>query len=371
MSEARDHRGGRHRDGRAATEQLSVVVPVLDEADHLPGLLEQLRAQQGVDLEVLVSDGGSTDGSADIAAAAGVRVIEPTAGAERGRAVQMNRAAAEAGGDWLLFLHADSAIDDPWLLGRAVGYLRTVEAAYQEERLAGHFRLRFARASSEPSFAYRYLEAKTALNRPNTTNGDQGMLLRRGFFEDLGGFDASLPFLEDQRLAEQVRRVGRWVTLPGRLTTSARRFETEGFGRRYLLMAITMGVFDAGVDLYFERAEDLYRPQSELERLDLAPHLERIRQVTLELGPRRATRAWMGVGRFIRQNTWQLFFAGDVALEPLLPPEARPLLAAYDRLIDPVLDRPAFDALTAALSAALFLGVLPPAVRVNDLISSA
>ena len=73
------------------------------------------------------------------------------------------------------------------------------------------------------------------------TNGDQGFLMCRSYFKELGGFNTDLPFLEDQDLAERIRSDGRWVTLPGVLQTSARRFETEGFHRRYILMAIMMG----------------------------------------------------------------------------------------------------------------------------------
>lgn len=242
-----------------------MVIPALDEADTLPRLLAALGAQRGVSLETIVADGGSTDGTPDIAAAYGARVIA----APRGRGAQMNAGAAAAGGEWLLFLHADSRPAAPDQLRRALDTLR----ARGERRLAGHFALRFERERHGHRFLYRFMEAKSASNRRYTINGDQGLLLRREWFQTLGGFDETLPFLEDQRMAAQIEDGGAWVLLPDRLTTSARRFEAEGLGARYLLMAVIMAMYTAGERGFFEAAPDLYRAQAETGRLRVRPFL--------------------------------------------------------------------------------------------------
>jgi rSAM/selenodomain-associated transferase 2 len=211
--------------------QLSVIIPTLNEADNLPALLRLLRDQTGTGLEIIVADGGSSDATRELARQQGVVVVETTPG----RGAQMNRGTAIATAPWLLFLHADSIPTSTSQLAQALTALQAACTAQKNERIAGHFRLRFERSQPGHDLAYHYYEEKSALNRPECTNGDQGFLLSKAFFNELGGFDESLWFLEDQRLAEKIRRSGGWITLPGVLATSARRFETEGLGRRLLL----------------------------------------------------------------------------------------------------------------------------------------
>jgi len=244
------------------TPELSVVVPTLDEAEALPELLAQLGQQAGIALEVIVADGGSRDATLEIAQAAGARVVH----APRGRGAQKNAGAAVARAAYLLFLHADSWLESPGLLRDALAALRDDLAKHGGDA-AGHFPLRFARAERGHARFYRGLEEKTACNRPDTVNGDQGALLRTAHFHALGGFDEELPFLEDQRLAARIFARDRWIVLPGRLVTSARRFESEGHYRRYTLMAIMMGLHAAGLEVFFSRARGVYVGQSEAARL--------------------------------------------------------------------------------------------------------
>lgn len=327
---------------------VSVIIPVLNEAATLSGLLLGLKAQHRIDLELIVCDGGSTDGTPE-SAAAHARVVKTA----RGRGLQMNAGARLARGDYLLFLHADSGIEDPELIARALETLRDKK----DRRVAGHFRLRFIRASNHKRLAWRYVEEKTAFNRPFTTNGDQGLLIQKRWFEELGGFDESLPFLEDQRLAEKIRAEGRWITLPGVLATSARRFETEGFSRRYLLMAIVMGLHYAGMDAFFQRAPQVYQAQHETGRLLLTPFFDLIRQIQRERGMRDRFVSWLQVGRFVRANVWQLFYFLDVLLRPLLGPTRYPALAFHDRIAEPFLRCRCCDAAVGLLVLVWVMGV--------------
>ncbi|HET8551338.1 MAG TPA: TIGR04283 family arsenosugar biosynthesis glycosyltransferase [Gammaproteobacteria bacterium] len=238
---------------------VSVCIPALNEAVRLPQLLAQLVAQRDVTLDIIVADGGSTDGSLQTLAAA-VRVVM---GAD-GRGAQMNAAARMARGEWLLFLHADTQLNDSGLLADAVSALTAAQARAGHHRIAGHFPLRFERDRARHGLLFRYMEAKTALNRPGTINGDQGMLLSRRCFDSLGGFDESRTFLEDQDFAARVFAEGQWITLPGRLTTSARRFETLGPWRVYGFMALIMAAWKSGNDVFLQQVPALYaRPRAD------------------------------------------------------------------------------------------------------------
>jgi hypothetical protein len=271
----------------------------------------------------------------------------------RGRGAQMNGGARMARHEWLLFLHADSELRDPQLLAQAL-------TAMQDEppHGAGHFPLRFMRTRPGHEGLFRYLEAKTRLNRPGTVNGDQGLLLRREFFTRLGGFDESLPFLEDARLAAKIEAQGRWRLLPGELHTSARRFETEGPRQRYTLMALLMGLHAAGVNEFFTQAPAVYRAQSDARQLDLQPFVQLARQLLAQRGRWRTLRA---VAPYVRGNTWQIFFARDVARGD----GTSPCLAFHDRRLAPLLERPLFDALTAALLALWLYLWLPLELRLR------
>jgi rSAM/selenodomain-associated transferase 2 len=333
---------------------LSIIIPTLNEAEHLPALLADLRQQQGVNLEIIVADGGSSDATRAVAETFGVDFIA----ARPGRGAQMNAAAATASGDTLLFLHADSRLAAPDLLRHALAAL-SIESK-GEERVAGHFSLRFLRTTPGNSLAYRYLEEKSALNRVNTTNGDQGFLLRRDFFRQLGGFDESLPFLEDQGLAEKIRAQGRWITLPGRLQTSARRFESEGFHRRYILMSMMMGLYSIGEKDFLVRAPGVYRRQGETGRLRLSPFFRLICNMMAEWGVGKSLRIFYQLGRYIRPHSWQIFFFLDACLRPRLGAGRYPLLALHDRILAPATNFKLLDALTGLLCFFWYIGLLTP-----------
>lgn len=337
--------------------ELTVVIPTLNEAAALPTLLDQLRRQEGVALEIVVADGGSTDDTVARARAAGARI----ATAARGRATQMNAGARLATAAHLLFLHADSGLTSTGQLRDAIEALRATVAS-RGPRCAGHFALRFSRLHDGAGRLFRYLEAKTALNRPGTVNGDQGLLLPAEFFRALGGYDESLPFLEDARIAERIFDDGHFIVLPGTLVTSARRFEREGPYRRYTLMSLIMGLHAAGANAFFDGAREIYAAQHETGALRLSPHLALVRRVLRDAGPRGALRILWRAGRFTRQNAWQAFFWWDVALGL----RRRPLLRFHDAVVRPLTDNAVFDAVATAGISLWFLVALPLVYAVAD-----
>ncbi|MBF0624187.1 MAG: TIGR04283 family arsenosugar biosynthesis glycosyltransferase [Magnetococcales bacterium] len=336
-----------------AVPTLSVIIPTLNEAAALPGLLERLRGQQGIALEVIVADGGSGDATRAVARAGGAVWVE----APRGRGSQMNAGARLARGARLLFLHADSGLPDSGLLAAALACLEQAQRRLGHRRVAGHFPLRFADANPRTLGRLRYQEAKSALDREECINGDQGLLLDGAFFRELGGFDSSLPFLEDQRLARRIFRQGSWITLPGHLVTSARRFEAEGYWRRSLLNMVIMACHHLDWEAFFLQAPAIYRTQTAAGPLRLVPFLDLAWRLDRASPWRVRVQRWRGFGRYGLESLWQVFFRLDLALGRWEPGTRRPALAFHDWLAGPLLRLPLLELPVALLLWLLVTGV--------------
>jgi rSAM/selenodomain-associated transferase 2 len=190
---------------------ISVIIPALNEAAGIGACVAAVRALDPL-VEVIVADGGSTDATAALAAAAGAVVVE----APRGRGPQCNSGAARASGEVLVFLHADTALPaDAFSLLRATFADPAVQAA--------KFRLSFDVGDPVLALAARLMWVDTRL----TSYGDQGIVVRRAFFRELGGFP-DWPLFEDARLFELARARTRVRVLPAAVVTSARRFQANG-----------------------------------------------------------------------------------------------------------------------------------------------
>jgi rSAM/selenodomain-associated transferase 2 len=187
---------------------LSVVIPALDEEARVGDAVRSVRDHA----EVIVVDGGSGDGTRAAAAAAGASVITSA----RGRGVQLDAGARAAGGDWLVFLHADTRLEAGW----AAALLALPDAV-----VGGAFRF----ALDPPRPAYRWLEAAVALRCRlfRLPYGDQGLFARREAYCAIGGF-RPLPLMEDVDLARRLARAGPLAFPAVRAFTSARRFERRG-----------------------------------------------------------------------------------------------------------------------------------------------
>lgn len=206
---------------------LSIVIPMLNEAENLPRTLESLKFDQypGV-VEILAVDGGSCDNSVVVAKNVGCRVLSCSPG--RGR--QMNVGARAASGRYLLFLHADT-IMPPDYLGAICRCLSRPGVA------AGAFSL--AIADQRPIF--RFLEKlicwrSRSLGQPY---GDQGLFMSRVLFEQVAGFWEE-PLLEDVDFIRKIKKEGRLVILPARIETSARRWQRLGVGFTTLVNQLVM-----------------------------------------------------------------------------------------------------------------------------------
>jgi rSAM/selenodomain-associated transferase 2 len=215
---------------------LSVIIPVLDAAASLPATLtalDEARAR-GLLAEVLVIDGGSVDGTATVAQAAGARVIA----APRGRGNQLVAGGAAAAGDWLFFLHADTRLGRGW--AAAIGEFI---AQPGNRHRAGYLRYRL----DDDARAARCLEAVVGwrCRRLALPYGDQGLVISRAFYGELGGFQP-LPLMEDVDL---VRRIGRQrlVPLAADAITSAERYRRGGYTARSLRNLCCLGLYFLGL----------------------------------------------------------------------------------------------------------------------------
>lgn len=310
--------------------RLSVIVPVINEAAALPALLDELKAQQGLRLQCLVADGGSLDGSPGIARRRGAQVIRTP----RGRGCQMNHGADAATAEWLLFLHADSRLSHHWQLAEALAFIQA--AAKEDLAVAGHWPLRFDRSRPGADYFYRYLEGKTASQRPGSIHGDQGLLIHRDYFQALGGFDTRLPIFEDDRLAGDICATGRWLLLPGELRTSARRFESEGLAVRYALMALMVVAETGGLHDYLREVPGLYREQGRTGRLRLSPFVDALLARLAARPAEQQKTFWDALGALLCNNVWQLAYGLDQLAGAGLE---GPLLRTHDRLLTPLVSQ--------------------------------
>lgn len=195
---------------------LTVIVPVLDEARIVRAALDELLAQAGA-FEVIVADGGSSDGTCELAESMpGVRCVR----SGRGRGAQMNAGAHAARGDVLLFLHIDTRLEP--------GALQAVQAAVADGLQAGAFTHRFSVRDWRLRLISAGHNAKCRLN--GIYYGDHGIFVRRDLFERIGGFP-EVPVLEDVIFCERLRRHARGRLLPQVATTDARRFLHHGVWR--------------------------------------------------------------------------------------------------------------------------------------------
>ncbi len=214
--------------------RISVVIPALDEAAQVGAAVACVRDAD----EVLVADGGSRDRTRAVAEAAGARVLA----SPRGRGVQLALGAAQATGDWLVFLHADTVLEAGWKEALARLPAAVVGGAY-----------RFAIGSRGAGF--RVVEwgvaARCAVLR--LPYGDQALFARRTAYGNVGGF-RPFPLMEDVDFVCRLRRAGRLALLRPRAVTSPRRWQRHGLVGATLRNWWLLAQYTAG-----RRPEDLAR----------------------------------------------------------------------------------------------------------------
>lgn len=199
----------------------SVIVPILNEADHVLTLIDQLHTVQSHGAEVIVVDGGSTDGTYNMVKAHGVPCVKTSPG----RAHQMNAGARCARGEWLLFLHSDTQLPDD--------VFSELQKITSRGARWGWFDVRIAGTSFMLPLIGVMMSIRTRLT--SIATGDQAIFVAAEDFSRVGGF-VSQPLMEDIELCRQLRRRSRPGIVRRRATTSGRRWDTHGQFRTIALM---------------------------------------------------------------------------------------------------------------------------------------
>lgn len=207
--------------GPAAERCISIVIPVLDEAAGVVAHLQSLQGFRSDDVEIVVVDGGSQDGTPALAAPLADRLAR----AGRGRGRQMNTGAEYARGGILLFLHADTQLP--------AGAIRAVREAIGGGARWGRFDVRIAGSLRGLALVAWAMNLRSRLT--GIATGDQAIFCTREAFDAAGRFP-EIALMEDIVLSRRLRAQGRPACLRMKVDTSGRRWEQHGLARTVLTM---------------------------------------------------------------------------------------------------------------------------------------
>jgi rSAM/selenodomain-associated transferase 2 len=218
---------------KSTRTKFSVIVPVFNEATLIRPFLKHLR-DRASEAEIIVADGGSTDGTTDLASGFCDQIVV----SERNRAIQMNFGARAAHGDILWFVHVDAEVPQ--------GCLAEIERLMNDPGVAGgYFRIRLPRGA-----VYRLTDtfAHYAGILLRMRCSDHGFFCRRSAFLDMGGFP-NVPLMEDVEFFRGLLRRGRVAFSEKRIVVSPRRYEAVGRVRLTLAYGFIATLYIFGVPL--------------------------------------------------------------------------------------------------------------------------
>jgi rSAM/selenodomain-associated transferase 2 len=222
-------------DAGTPADRISVIIPTLNEATTIENTLDRMGHMPGL-AEVLVVDGGSTDGTPALVRSRGARLLESV----RGRGSQLHAGAVAAAGDILWFLHADTQPPQD-----AAAHIR--KALSDPAVLGGYFTIRFdgnRRAAGILTWIYPHL------GWLGLCYGDSGIFVRRTAYEQAGDF-RPYPIFEDLDLLHRLRRRGRVARLPAAIVASSRRFEDRSFALTFAWWSVLQVLYWLGVPPYY------------------------------------------------------------------------------------------------------------------------
>lgn len=225
--------------------KLSIIIPTLNEAGTIVSRLTELEPLRRRGVEVIVVDGGSSDGTPELAAEMADDIVR----APRGRATQMNAGAREARGEVFLFLHADTRLPEHADQRILTGLAGTTKSW-------GRFDVAIDSVHPLLRVVATFMNWRSRLT--GIATGDQAIFVRRSAFERCGGFPA-IALMEDIALSRKLKWLGRPLCLAQRVVTSGRRWERHGLLRTIVLMwrlrlAYFLGADPARLALHYDHA---------------------------------------------------------------------------------------------------------------------
>jgi rSAM/selenodomain-associated transferase 2/rSAM/selenodomain-associated transferase 1 len=214
-----------------APKRISIIIPTLNEAGVIKAAINRLpRSEQ---LEIIVVDGGSADGTARIARELGARVLS----AAPSKAGQMNAGAAEARGDVLLFLHADTRLPENF-------EEKVLSALNRSGFGAGAFSLGIDSRNRGLRFIERVANWRARLLK--MPYGDQALFVARDLFNKIGGFP-NYPIMEDFEFIRRLKRKSKIAILPESVQTSPRRWQNLGVFKTWILNQLIIVAYFIGI----------------------------------------------------------------------------------------------------------------------------
>lgn len=211
---------------------ISVIIPTLNEEDNIERCIRGIRSEDA-GCELIIADGGSTDRTVEIAGAdEGIRIIRTG----KGRGLQMNKGAAAAVGEILLFLHADTRLEEGWSSALLLS-LKDRSVA------GGAFTFKIDNPERQDRLIESWVSVRCSIFK--LPYGDQGIFVRRDIFEGIGGY-REIPLMEDVDIIERMRKAGRIVILDKKAFTHHRRWAKQGWVRASLMNQMIMLLYRLG-----------------------------------------------------------------------------------------------------------------------------
>lgn len=212
---------------------ISVIIPTFNEEDVIQKTIQTVFSRGGDELlEIIVADGGSSDGTADNVRSSGARLIFSE---KKGRAAQMNAGASEGRGEILYFLHADSQPPE--------NFDRKIISAVKNKASAGCFRLVF----DHPHPLLKMFAWFTRFDLDLFRFGDQSLFVEKSEFEKAGGFRENHIVMEDQEIVTRIKKRAPFIVLPDSVTTSARKYLDVGVVKLQFIFVVIFTLYYAGV----------------------------------------------------------------------------------------------------------------------------
>lgn len=218
---------------------IAIIIPVLNEAENLTALIDQLSQLKQSVAEIVIVDGGSTDNTRQMLEDSGMEMVS----VPRGRAMQMNAGALHSNAEILLFLHADTELP--------ANAIKAIEKAIATGADWGRFDVCISGA--HPMFRVIALMMNWRSRLTGIATGDQAIFIRRTVFNVVGGFPEQ-PLMEDIEISKRLKKISWPVCLPEKVITSSRRWQKHGIWKTILLMWRLRFAYWRGVPA-FELAE--------------------------------------------------------------------------------------------------------------------